>query len=469
MEDTRLTVGTGADEALDRGVIDELRSRLRGDLLRPNDRPYDDARRVFNAAIDKRPALIARCAGVADVLTAVRFARGRGLLVAVRGGGHNVAGNALCDGGLVIDLSRMRAVRVDPARRTARAEGGVTWGILDRETQAFGLATTGGIVPTTGIAGLTLGGGWGWLARSYGLACDNLLSADVVTADGRVLTASEVENADLFWGIRGGGGNFGIATSFEYRLHRVGPVVAGLLAFPLDRAGAVLRRYAELTEAAPDALAAYASLVQLPDPDGRRVLGIRVCCNGSVERGRRSLEALWDLDPVLDAVGPTTYPAVQAAGAVRYPVGRFHYWKASFLTTLTDGAIEALLAQFGVLPSRLSHLVIEQLGGAISRTAPAATAYAHRHARYSLLVVGVGENRAEYDAAIPWVRRAWDAMQPFCPSGVYVNYLGREADEAPERIEAAYGPGTYQRLVALKRAYDPDNFFRVNQNIRPRG
>ncbi len=329
----------------------------------------------------------------------------------------------------------------------------------------FGLATTGGIVPTTGVAGLTLGGGWGWLARSFGLACDNLLSVDVVTAEGEVLVSNDLEHSELFWGIRGGGGNFGIATSFEFRLHRVGALVAGLLAFPLENARAVLRTYAELTRSAPDALAAYAALTVLPD--GQRVIGIRVCYNGSVDQARQSLRALTDLRPILDSVGPTTYGEVQSAGEVRYPPGLFHYWKANFLTILSDAAIETLLAHFGMLPSRKSHIVIEQLGGAVARTGAIATAFAHRNAGYSLLLLGVAEDRAEFEAAIPWIRRLWDAMRPFCASGVYVNYLGSEADEGVERIKAAYQPGTYERLAALKRKHDPDNFFRVNQNIKP--
>lgn len=434
-------------------------------MLCPGDDHYDDARRVFNAAIDKAPSLIARCASVADVVTAVRLAREHDLLVAVRSGGHNVAGNALCDGGLVIDLSRLSAVHVDQAQRTARSEGGVTWGVFDRETLAFGLATTGGIVPTTGVAGLTLGGGWGWLARSFGLACDNLLSVDVVTAEGDVLAANGLEHSELFWGIRGGGGNFGIATSFEFRLHHVGALVAGLLAFPLENARAVLRTYAELTQAAPDALAAYAALTTLPD--GRRVVGIRVCYNGSLEQAQQRLHALKALGPVLDSVGPTTYGEVQAAGEARYPAGSFHYWKAHFLTTMSDAVIETLLAHFAVVPSPKSHIVVEQLGGAVGRTASTETAFTHREVGYSLLLLGVGENRAEFEAAIPWVRGLWDAVRPLCSGGVYVNYLGQEADEGAERIRAAYRPSTYERLAALKRKYDPDNFFRVNQNIRP--
>jgi FAD binding domain-containing protein/berberine-like enzyme len=456
---------SGSRPVLTAATVEQLRTRLRGHVVCPTDAQYDEARRIFNAAVDKRPALIVRCAGVADVVTTVKFAREHSLLVAVRGGGHNVAGNAVCDDGLVVDLSQMAGVRVDPLARTARAEGGVTWGMFDRETQAFGLTSTGGIVPTTGIAGLTLGGGWGWLARSYGLASDNLLSADVVTADGDLLVTNRDHYADLFWGLRGGGGNFGIVTSFEFRLHRLGPIVAGLLVFPLDRAHAVLRRYAELTATAPDSLALYAALVRLPD--GRRVLGLRVCFSGGAEQGTKVVEALRDLAPMHDSIGPTTYGEVQAGGAVRYPPGQYHYWKGSFLTTLRDAAIEALLAQFAVSPSRHSQLVIEQLGGAISRTTPEETAFAHREAPYSLLILGIGETPEEYEAAAAWVRNAWNAIQRFCPPGVYINYLGAEADEGAERIKAAYGPATHRRLAAVKQQYDPGNFFRLNQNIRP--
>jgi FAD binding domain-containing protein/berberine-like enzyme len=456
---------SGAGPVLTGATVEQLRTRLRGRVVCPTDALYDEARRTFNAAVDKRPALIVRCAGVADVVAAVKFAREHGLLVAVRGGGHNVAGNAVCDGGLVVDLSHMTAVRVDPVARTARAEGGVTWGVFDRETQAFGLATTGGIVPTTGIAGLTLGGGWGWLARSYGLACDNLLSADVVTADGDLLVTNRDHDPDLFWGMRGGGGNFGVVTSFEFRLHRLGQIFAGLLVFPLDRAHAVLRRYAELTSTAPGSLAVYGALVRLPD--GRRVLGLRVCFNGSAGHGTKVVAALRDLTPIQDSIEPTTYGEVQAGGAVRYPFGQYHYWKGSFLSTLPDAAIEALLAQFAAAPSRHSQLVIEQLGGAISRTSPEETAFAHREAPYSLLILGIGETPDEYEAAASWVRNAWNAIRRFCPPGVYVNYLGGEADEGADRIKAAYGPVTHQRLAAVKQQYDPGNFFRLNQNIRP--
>jgi FAD/FMN-containing dehydrogenase len=466
MERMRVVHSTGAEGVLEAGALERFSSGFRGEVLRPGDRGYDDVRRVFNAAIEKKPALIARCAGVADVMTAVKFAREHNLLVAVRGGGHNVAGNAVCGGGLVIDLSRLTAVRVDPVRRTARAEGGTTWGILDHETQAFGLATTGGIVSTTGIAGLTLGGGIGWLARSHGLACDNLLSADIVTADGRFLTASSNEHPDLFWGLRGGGGNFGIVTSFEYRLHPVGPLLGGLMLFPSGRGRELLRCYRELTAAATDQLAAYAVLIV--HPDAGPVAVVAVCYNGDPGHGRTAIDSLRELGtPVADLIRPMTYGEVQRMLDASYPAGLLHYWKSNFLVGLSGEAIEAMCGHFAAIPSPKCHMAIEHLGGAIRQVDGEVTAFAHRDFPYNLLILGVTTDAAEYEASMRWARGLWEAMRPFCASGVYVNYLGQEGDEGVARVQAAYGPGRYQRLVTLKQKYDPDNFFRLNQNIRP--
>ncbi len=386
--------------------------------------------------------------------------------MAVRGGGHNVAGNAVCDGGMVLDLSRLKSVRVDPVHRTARAEPGLTWGEFDRETQAFGLAVTGGAISTTGIAGVTLGGGWGWLARQYGLASDNLLSVDIVTADGQFLTASATEHADLFWGVRGGGGNFGVVTSFEYRLHRVGPVLAGMVIYPYEKAKDVLRFYREFTRTEPDELTSW--VVLMTSPAGDPVAAIAVCYSGALEEGERVLRPLRAFGPPLvDQIGPMAYTAVQSLVDAFYPPGLHDYWKSSFLQDLSDEAIDTMVAHCAMRPGPLCHMVMEELGGAVSRVGHEATAFNHRDVRYNFLSLGVCADPAESAPCIRWAREFWRAMQPFASGGVYVNYLGQEADEGAERVQAAYGPQKYERLVALKNTYDPTNFFRFNQNIKP--
>ena len=452
---------------VDQSAVEKFKDSLRGDLLRPGEAGYDEARKVWNGMIDKRPALIARCAGVADVIHCVNFALENTLLVAVRGGGHNIAGNAVCDGGLVIDLSRMKSVRVDPARRTARAEPGLTWGEFDRETQAFGLATTGGQISTTGVAGLTLGGGWGHLARKYGLTSDNLLSVDLVTADGRFLTASVAENADLFWGVRGGGGNFGVVTSFDYQLHPVGPVLGGIVAYPFQKAKEVLELFRELTIAAPDELASGVVLISLPDRTP--VAGIVLCYNGPVAEGERVLKPLRTFDhPLVDQIGPIPYTAAQQLIDAFYPFGLQNYWKSSFLKEISDEAIDTMVAYCAERPSPMCHGLIEhQLGGAVRRADREVTAFNHRDVEYCFTSLGVCPDPTEAEQCVRWAQEFWDAMQPGSTGGVYVNYLGREADEGPERIKAAYGPEKYARLVALKNRYDPANLFRVNQNIKP--
>jgi len=452
--------------AIEEPGVPELRASFRGTLLRPGDPGYEPGRRVWNGMIDRRPALIARCAGAADVIQAVGFARERGLPLAVRGGSHNVAGNAVCDGGVVIDLSGMKAIRVDPARRTVRAEGGVTWGEFDRETQAFGLATTGGIVSTTGIGGLTLGGGIGWLGRSYGLACDNLLSADLVTADGRLRTVSATEHADLFWGLRGGGGNFGVATSLEFRLHPVGPVLGGLLIHPFDAARDLLRLYRDFTATAPPELTCFAVLAT--SPEGAPMAAVALCYNGRPEDGERVLRPLRSFgSPMVDGIGPMPYTGLQSMLDPFYPPGLLNYWKSSFLTGLGDDAIDTMLAYCADRPTPLCHMAIEHMGGAVSRVGAEESAFAQRDQPYNFLCLGVSTDPAEAEACVRWARRFWEAMQPFASAGVYVNYLGAEADEGAERVRAAYGAAKYERLSALKAAYDPSNLFRLNQNIRP--
>lgn len=420
---------TGGHTVLENAVVQQLKARLRGELLLPEDARYDDTRKVWNGMIDNRPALIARCAGVADVLDAVRFARDHNLLVSVRGGGHDIAGKAVCDGGLMIDLSRMKSVQVNPATRTARVEGGATLGDLDHETQAFGLATTAGVVMHTGVAGLTLGGGIGRIGRKYGLACDNLLSADLVTAEGRFLRASDTENADLFWGIRGGGGNFGIVTAFEFQLHPVGPLVlGGVVMHPWERARAALKFYAEYSRAAPDELAADALL--LIAPAGERVLAISVCYIGAVEEEERILRPLRQFGPPsADQIGPIPYTTLQATGDAFFPTGFRHYWKTHFLTEISEDATDVVLTHFATVPSPRSVVVFQQYGGAVSRVSPTATAFPHRAAQYDFIPTSIWTDPAESAQQIAWVRRLWEAMQPFSTGGEYVNNLGEDGED----------------------------------------
>lgn len=445
-------------------ALESFRTQLGGTLLQPGDAGYDDARHVYNGMIDRQPALIARCAGTADVVASVNFARQHDLVVSVRGGGHNVAGSALVDGGLTIDLSLMRGVRVDPAARTARAQGGATWADFDRECQAFGLASTGGLISSTGIGGLTLGGGFGWLGRSYGMACDNLVSADVVLADGSVVIASESENAELFWGLRGGGGNFGVVTSLEYRLHPVGTMLGGMLLFPFDRARAVLQRYREVNAAAPDALTMMAAVLT-PPPIGGPALAILVGFNGPVGEGQALIQPLKDMEPLADMTEPMPYCQLQGMLDVDFPFGLQNYWKSDFLSGLSDEVIDTVLEHYARVSSPMTAVVFEQFGGAYRRMPREATAFSHRDWDYNLLILSRWEQPAEADTHIAWARGLWSAIQPHAAGGVYVNYLEGGA-EGDDRIRRAYGP-SYERLAALKKQYDPTNFFHVNQNVKP--
>jgi FAD/FMN-containing dehydrogenase len=444
-------------------LVETFQTRLRGALLRPGEAAYETTRRIPNGMIDRRPALIACCAGVADVRACVQFAQDHALLVSVRGGGHGVAGTAVCDGGLMIDLARMQGVRVDPVRQRVRAEGGTTWGALDHETQAFGLAATGGVVRSTGIAGLTLGGGHGFLMRSYGLACDNLLAVDVVTADGRVLTASATEHAALFWGLRGGGGNFGIVTSFLYHLHPVGPLLGGLLIYPLAQAREVLQQYRAVTSTAPDALGTLAALATLPD--GTPAVVLLIAYNGPTADGERLLHPLRTFGPPLaDQVGPTSYLALQSISEHFNPPGLRNYNRSDYLQGLSDDAIATMVEHFATVPTPQTHVVLEHLGGAVARVAPDATAVAYREAPYNMLTVGIWDDPAADAAHIRWARELWERMQPFSAGGAYINYMG---DEGEARVRTAYSPATYARLVDVKNTYDPTNMFRLNQNIKP--
>jgi len=442
--------------------VDKFDAQLRGGVIQRGEPRYEEARKVFNGMIDRRPALIVRCAGVADVIATVHFAREKDMLVSIRGGGHGVAGSAVCDDGLVIDLSTMKSVHVDPKKRTAWTDGGATWGNFDHETQAFGLASTGGIVPSTGIAGLTLGGGIGYLNRKYGLACDNLVSADVVTSDGQLRRASAVEHEDLFWALRGGGGNFGVVTSFQYRLHSVGPVLGGEVVWPLDQAKKVLRFYRDWSAAAPDELRADATL--LSGPHGP-ALDVIVCYCGGLEEGEKVLRPLRSCgSPVVDTVAPIPYATVQNLLTEVFQPGFLHYWKSGFIRTFSDDAIEAIVEFFvGAVPGFFAAIAIEHLGGAISRVAPQDTAFNHRDARHSLLVLRMWSDPADSEANIDWVRRCYRTAEPFLKGGVYVNYLG---EEGQARIKAAYG-ANYDRLAVIKNKYDPTNFFHRNQNIKP--
>jgi FAD/FMN-containing dehydrogenase len=454
--------------------FDELAGSFRGELLLPTSPSYDSARKIWNGVIDRHPACIARCTGVADVVAAVRFARERELVVGVRSGGHGVGGHALCDGGLVIDLSPMRGIRVDPATHTARAEAGVLWGELDRETQHFGLATVGGIVTHTGIAGLTLGGGIGWLMRKHGATVDNLLSADVVTAQGEIVTTSEKENPDLFWAIRGGGGNFGIVTSFEYRLHPVGPIVlAGPIFHPLEDAPEVLRFYRDFIAAPPDELTTIFELSVAPplpflpeEVHGKPIVMVGACYAGSSNKGAEVVRSLKQFGrPIVDLLEAKPYTALQSMFDPLVPHGWHRYWKSVELPPLTDEVIDTLVEHAPTATSPKSYCIVFQLGGALARVGEDDTAFNQRDAAHNVNINAVWtEEDPEAERHIAWARESFDALQPHARGRVYVNFLG---EEGGERVRQAYGARTYERLVELKRAYDPTNFFRLNQNIRP--
>ena len=454
---------TGAATAIEEAAVAAFQASLRGELLHASAPGYDDARKVWNGMIDKRPALIARCVGVADVIAAVNFARTNDILVSVRGGGHNITGNAVCDGGLMIDLSRMKSVRVDPVQRRARAEAGLTWGEYNRETQAFGLASTGGVVSTTGIAGLTLGGGLGWLMGKHGLSCDNLLSVDMVTADGRLLTASASEHPDLFWGLRGGGGNFGVVTSFEYQLHPVGPVLAGMVLHPMVNATDVLRFYREYARTCPDELTAFAAL--MTTPDGVPVVAIVVGYIGPLVEGERLVAPVRKFgSPLVDTIGPMSYVELNTMFDAAFPYGGIQrYWKSSFLKHLGDDVLEILGARAATMPSPMSMVGFFHVHGAASRVPADATAFGLRDDQWDYDIISQWQDPGDTDRHIRWTREFWTAVEPFATGAVYVNHL--DAEEGT-RIRAAYGK-RYDRLVALKNTYDPTNLFRLNQNIKP--
>jgi FAD/FMN-containing dehydrogenase len=466
-EATQPQPGSQVGLQLDEEAVQRLVASTRGTVLRAGQDGYDAARTVWNGMIDRSPALIVRCASAADVVGAVNAARDQNLMLAVRGGGHSVAGSSVCDRGLMIDLSRMTGIRVDPARRTARAEPGLTWGEFDRETQAFGLATTGGVISTTGIAGLTLGGGVGWLGRTHGLSCDNLLSVDIVTADGQLRTASAEENTDLFWAVRGGGGNFGVVTSFEYRLHEVGPTVfGGLLIWPRPMARDVLQLFREFTQTAPENASAYAALGT--SPDGVPVVVLVAFCHGSIADAEALFQPLRAFGPpVADLLQPMAYTALQQMIDALNPPGNRVYWKSAVLPPIDDDILGVIIDNAASSPSPLSSAILEFYGGAINRVGVQDTAYPLRDATYALNAVSMWTDPAQDDANIGWSRELWEAVQPFSPGSVYVNFLG-VGDEGEDRVKAAYGPN-YERLAQVKAKYDPSNLFRLNQNIRPAG
>jgi FAD/FMN-containing dehydrogenase len=447
-------------------AVTALASTFTGQLLRPDDAGYDEARKVHNGLIDKRPALIARCRGLADIADAVKMARDRKLEVAVRGGGHNVAGRATIDGGLMIDLSLMKGIHVDPKARTARAQGGLTWNEFNRETQLHGLATTGGVVSTTGIAGLTLGGGLGWLMGKHALALDSLLSVDLVLADGRLLTASKDDNADLFWALRGGGGNFGVAASLEYRLHPVGPIVTGgLIAYPFSAAWDVLRFFRDVTASLSDDMTVFAGLIHAPDGSGTKLAALVVCHCGQLGAGESATQPIKKFgSPAMDVIGPMPYCQVNAMLDAAYPKGALNYWKSNFLASLTDDALRTMIDWFAKCPTTMGQLLLEHFHGAVTRVGVTDTAFPHRAPGYNLIVLSEWMDPKDNNACTAWARDSYTAMQPFMGSGRYVNYLGD--DEPGDPVAAAYGPN-HRRLQQLKAKYDPQNFFHVNQNIRP--
>jgi len=445
----------------------QLAPSFGGQLLQPGDAAYEAARRVHNGLVDKRPALIARCAGTADVADAVRLARALQLPVAVRGGGHSVAGRATIDDGVMIDLSTMKGIHVDARARTARAQGGVLWKELNRETQAHGLATTGGVISTTGISGLTLGGGFGWLLPKHGLALDNLRSAEIVLADGRVVRAAADEEPDLFWAIRGGGGNFGIAASLEYDVHPVGPTITGgLVAHTLQRTLDVMRLYRDACATAPDELELVAGFLTAPDGSGTKLNGIVACHCGTLADGEAALSRIKTFGPpALDLIGPTPYTAQNTMLDNAFPKGTLNYWKSQFITDLSDDCIRTLADAFARGASPLSQIIVEHFHGKASRVPVADTACAMRVSGFNVAIIAQWTELAETDRHVGWARETYAALSPYFAGTRYVNYL--DADEPADLAATVYGPN-YPRLRDLKTTYDPDNVFRVNVNIRPR-
>lgn len=473
MADRLMSTGRGDEVLITEAAWQELKGGIRGQMLQAEDEGYDQARKIHNVMIDRHPGVIVRCAGIADVIASVHFARNNNLILAVRCGGHSTPGYSTCDGGIMIDLSPMKGARVDLALQTVRAEAGLTWGELNHDLQAFGLGATGGYVSITGIGGLTLGGGFGWLVRKHGLALDNLISADVVTADGRLRTASRIENADLFWGLRGGGGNFGIVTSFEFQVHPVGTVLAGPILHPAQNAKAVFQMFRKHVPEVPDELTWGMILFTVPPLEffpsalhGARVAALAICYAGPVDKGQELLRPIREFGPPLaDAVHPMPYSIAQTSADFLWPRGYHNYWKSNYLNELSDEAIDTILDYFEKVPSPNTVILVDHNGGgAIDRVGDEDTAYGHRKWSYNFIITSAWGDPAESDRNIRWTKDFWQAMQPFLSKRVYVNYT---SDTGEELLREAYTPQIRERLAKLKSKYDPTNLFRMNGNIQP--
>ena len=457
--------GVGATAA---SGFDDLAGLIRGDVIHPEHDAYDDARKVWNGMIDKRPAVIARCSGAADVMDVVKYARDRNIPASVRGGGHNVAGKALKDDAITIDLGDMNGIWIDPARKRARVQGGAKWVAFDRESLALDLVTTGGTVSSTGVGGLTLGGGLGWIMRKHGLCCDNVLSADVVTADGRLVVVNGNENSDLYWAIRGGGGNFGIVTAFEFRLHDIEPITGGMAIYPKSMLKEMFHFYRDYTANAPDSVTAGAGVISGPPGtplEGESAGVIIVCHKGPASDGERLVKPIKDFGPpTIDSIGPSSYSAQQAMFEAGSPAGFRNYWRSNFMTELSDAAIDVMIARTDELPHPMSMTFIENLGGAVGRVGANDTAFSNRDALYNASVFGMWADAADDERNIAWVRSLGDELRAFATGGAYVNYMA--SDESAGNVRAAYETN-FERLTEVKRKYDPTNFFNVNQNIVP--
>jgi FAD/FMN-containing dehydrogenase len=452
---------------------DQLAEAFAGELVDRKHESFDTLRAVYNGSISRRPAMIARCTGAADVIAAINYAKAEGLNVGVRSGGHSVAGNGTCDDGVLLDLSPMKGTRVDPKARRARTGGGTLWGEYDRETQAFGLATPGGRVTTTGVGGFTLGGGYAWISAKYGLTCDNLISADAITADGELVTASEKENEELFWGLRGGSGNFGVVTSFEFELHPLGPMIAaGLMIWPLAEAGTVMRQWRDFCESAPDEVGTGCAILPAAPPEefvptelhGKPVFGVIYCWTGDMDEGLQAVQPFKDAGPAVDLVGPMPYVAFQGMLDPFAPTGWRNYHRGEHIRELPDEAVDAFVGAAPVGLNPMTQHIMFRNGGAISRVKKNATASTHREAPYMYHPIACWDDPARDEEHMEWVRRASAALKPFATGGVYLNFQG---DEGQERMRAGFDDETWTRLVALKDRYDPTNMFRFNQNIAP--
>jgi FAD/FMN-containing dehydrogenase len=451
-------------ETLDAERVEALSGTFSGKLLQFGDL-YEEARRVHNGLVDKRPALIARCQGTADIVDALRLARDGGLEISVRGGGHNVAGSAVTEGGLMIDLSQMKGIRVDPSARTARAQAGVTWRELNRETAVHGLATTGGAISTTGIAGYTLGGGLGWLMGNYGLAADNLLAVELVTSTGEVLDVTGESHPDLFWALRGGGGNFGVAASFEYRLHPVDTVFGGLVAHPFESARDVLTLFRDFTATLSDDASVFAGLVHAPDGSGMKLAAFLLFHTGELEQAQADFKPILSFGtPVMAHIGPMPYPVMNTLLDDGYPKGALNYWKSTFVSSLEDEAIDSLIAAFADCPSPMGAIVFEHFHGAVTRVGVSDTAVPHREESYNILIPSEWVDPADTQKNIAWTRETFATLEPYLAGRRWLNYL--DDDDARDAVRAAYGPN-YDRLSQVKRQYDPDNVFHLNHNIEP--